>query len=98
MSINTTTTLESSVFYTYIFGFGRDSQHTAASLQIMSTRHSGSNNARALEWEVTHPNGCVEKVIALGHWAKTTHLNKSMLYRAAKLGVSYKDYKVRKLS
>lgn len=74
-------------------------KHTAQSLAVMSTKHAGENNARALDWEVTHPAGVVEQVSALGHWVKKFDgLNKSMMYRAARLGTTYKGYKVRKLT
>lgn len=75
-------------------------KHSEESLKVMSEKHSGVNNARALEWEVTHPDGWIEQVIALGHWIKTApiKLQKSMMYRAARLNVPHKGYKVRKLS
>lgn len=74
-------------------------KHTKESLKLMSEKHTGENNARALEWEITHPDGTIELVIALGHWIKSKpDLSKSMMYRSAKLNVPYKGFTVRKLS
>lgn len=76
-------------------------KHTPKSLAIMSEKQTGENNARALLWEIIHPNGQVELVKALGHWIKRiteVTLNKSMMYRAARLEIPYKGYKVRRMS